>query len=329
MWFLNDDGAVKMSLNVARQKTKNLTANPAANLFILDTANPARYLEIRGDATLEPDPDYAFADRLGAKYGGVDLRDMDGPDGRRVVVTINPVRVNAVDLSALRPHVRLLLAEVARQDQLVVGAQLLGCLVDDELAVRQHVAAVGDRERDVDVLLDQQHGTAALLGVRATRPAAGARRSPAPGRATARRAAAVAAVRASARPSASICCSPPDSRPARRSAMLGERREVLVGDVGVEPLAAVSEPEVLGDGEAEEHAATLRHVGDAELCPRGGRAARRCRSPSTRITPAIGRTRPEIARSVVVLPAPFGPSRATTSPAPTCRSRSRTTAAAS
>jgi PPOX class probable F420-dependent enzyme len=100
VWFLNDDGTVKVSLNVGRQKTKNLTANPAVTVFILDLANPARYLEIRGDATLEPDEDYAFADRLGAKYGGADLRAMDGPDGRRVVVSVDPVRINAVDLSA-------------------------------------------------------------------------------------------------------------------------------------------------------------------------------------------------------------------------------------
>ena len=100
VWFLADDGVVKVSLNVARQKTKNLAANPAVTVFILDPANPARYLEIRGDATLDADDDYAFADRLGAKYGGADLRAMDGPDGRRVVVTVDPVRINAVDLSA-------------------------------------------------------------------------------------------------------------------------------------------------------------------------------------------------------------------------------------
>ncbi len=47
-----------------------------------------------------PMTEYAFADRLAAKYGGADLRAMDGPDGRRVVVTVDPVRVNAVDLSA-------------------------------------------------------------------------------------------------------------------------------------------------------------------------------------------------------------------------------------
>ena len=50
VWFLADDDGVRVSLNTSRQKTKNLTANSAATLFILDTANPARYLELRGDA---------------------------------------------------------------------------------------------------------------------------------------------------------------------------------------------------------------------------------------------------------------------------------------
>jgi PPOX class probable F420-dependent enzyme len=99
VWFLADDNGVRVSLNTSRQKTKNLSANSAATLFILDTANPARYLELRGDAKVVADPDYAFADQIGAKYGGVDLRNMDQPGESRVVVTIEPVRVNAVDLS--------------------------------------------------------------------------------------------------------------------------------------------------------------------------------------------------------------------------------------
>ena len=99
VWFLADDDTVRVSLNTSRQKTKNLTNNGAATLFILDTANPARYLELRGDATVVADPDYAFADQVGAKYGGVDLRNMDQPGESRVVVTIEPVRINAVDLS--------------------------------------------------------------------------------------------------------------------------------------------------------------------------------------------------------------------------------------
>ena len=57
-----------------------------------------RYLELRGDASVEPDDDYVFADRLGAKYGGVDLRNMDRPGERRTVVTIKLTRVRAVDM---------------------------------------------------------------------------------------------------------------------------------------------------------------------------------------------------------------------------------------
>ena len=99
VWFLADGDSVRVSLNTARQKTKNLSKNRAATLFILDTANPARYLEFRGDATVTSDDDYAFADQVGAKYGGIDLRTIDQPGESRVVVTIEPVRVNAVDMS--------------------------------------------------------------------------------------------------------------------------------------------------------------------------------------------------------------------------------------
>lgn len=98
VWFLSDDDGLHVSLNTTRQKTKNLRARHVATLFILDLENPMRYLEVRGDAEIEPDPDYAFADKVGAKYGA-DLRQMDGPGEERVVVTIRPRRVNAVDLS--------------------------------------------------------------------------------------------------------------------------------------------------------------------------------------------------------------------------------------
>ncbi len=100
IWFLAEGDTVRFSLNTSRQKTKNLLANPAANFLVLDGANSGRYLELRGDVTTEADPDYVFADKVGAKYGGVDLRNMDAAGGSRLVVTLNPVRVNAIDLSA-------------------------------------------------------------------------------------------------------------------------------------------------------------------------------------------------------------------------------------
>ena len=98
LWFLydEDEGAVRFSLTTSRQKTKNLQANPVIGVHIQDAANPVRYLEVRGDARIEPDDDYAFAQRLGAKYGGADLRAMDAGQGRRFVVTVEPCKSSAL-----------------------------------------------------------------------------------------------------------------------------------------------------------------------------------------------------------------------------------------
>lgn len=97
VWFLADDDGVALSLNTTRQKTRNLMARPECTLFILDLAAPYRYLEIRGDAEITPDADYAFADKCGAKYKS-DFRVMDQPGQGRVLVRIKPARVNAVNM---------------------------------------------------------------------------------------------------------------------------------------------------------------------------------------------------------------------------------------
>jgi len=97
IWFLHDDGRIRISLNTTRQKAQNLEARPECSLFILDPGNPFRYLEIRGRAAIEPD-DGSFARRVGAKYDA-DLAAYDAPGDSRVVVTIDPVRVHAVDMS--------------------------------------------------------------------------------------------------------------------------------------------------------------------------------------------------------------------------------------
>jgi PPOX class probable F420-dependent enzyme len=90
-WFLAEGDTVRFSLNTARQKVKNLQANPNVSVIILGDP-PYKYVELRGDAEITPDPDYEFADKVGAKYGA-DLRTMDQPGQSRVVVTINPTRV--------------------------------------------------------------------------------------------------------------------------------------------------------------------------------------------------------------------------------------------
>jgi PPOX class probable F420-dependent enzyme len=98
IWFLHDDGELKLSLNTARLKTRNLMKRPKCSLMILDLENPYRYLVVRGNAKVESDDDYAFADKLGAKYSA-DLKVHDQPGDKRVVVTIEPMNVYAVDMS--------------------------------------------------------------------------------------------------------------------------------------------------------------------------------------------------------------------------------------
>jgi PPOX class probable F420-dependent enzyme len=92
-WFLAEGEIVKISLNTSRQKVKNLLANPKVSFMIIDPANPYKYVELRGEAEITPDADYAFADKLGGKYGGADLRERDNPGDARVIVAIKPARI--------------------------------------------------------------------------------------------------------------------------------------------------------------------------------------------------------------------------------------------
>src|SRR4051812_3548572 len=98
VWFLADADTVQLSLNTSRQKTKNLVRNPACALLILDLSNPYRYVELRAEAELTPDPEYVFAEKVGAKYGA-NLREMDQAGESRVIVTLRVHKVNAADLS--------------------------------------------------------------------------------------------------------------------------------------------------------------------------------------------------------------------------------------
>ncbi len=98
IWFLFDEGELKLSLNTSRLKTRNLVQRPQCTLFLLDLENPYRYLEVRGNARLEADDDYSFARRVGEKYEA-DLSAHDRPGETRVVVTIVPTNVYAVDMS--------------------------------------------------------------------------------------------------------------------------------------------------------------------------------------------------------------------------------------
>ena len=96
VWFLWDEeeGVVRFSLNTARQKVKNLKKRPEASFLILVPSSPYRTVELRGRVEMEADDDYAFASRVGKKYGGADLKAMDGPGQTRVKATLRPAKVN-------------------------------------------------------------------------------------------------------------------------------------------------------------------------------------------------------------------------------------------
>jgi PPOX class probable F420-dependent enzyme len=97
VWFIMDEADIKISLNSSRHKTRNLIERPRCSLLLLDLANPYRYLEIRARAQVEPDGDYAFAQKVGAKYDA-DLKVHDRPGESRVIVTLVPVKIHAIDM---------------------------------------------------------------------------------------------------------------------------------------------------------------------------------------------------------------------------------------
>jgi PPOX class probable F420-dependent enzyme len=98
IWFLHDDGELKLSLNATRLKTKNLLKRPQVSLLIPDLNDPMRYLEVRGIAAAEPDPGKAFASKLGEKYGA-DPGNWDGPGEDRLIVTIEPNNIYPVNVN--------------------------------------------------------------------------------------------------------------------------------------------------------------------------------------------------------------------------------------
>jgi PPOX class probable F420-dependent enzyme len=97
VWFLAEGDTVRMSLSAARQKTTNLQGHSACSLVIVDPGNSFRYLELRGNIELEPDPGYEFAGKVGAKYNA-DLRQYDAPGETRFVATLVTNRARAVSM---------------------------------------------------------------------------------------------------------------------------------------------------------------------------------------------------------------------------------------
>ena len=95
IWAFVDDGNIVTSLAGVRQKLKNLEARPQATVFVIDPENSYRTLEVRGDVTIEPDPELTTLKRVLAAYG-TSLESFPGPLEDRTSVTLRPTHVVAL-----------------------------------------------------------------------------------------------------------------------------------------------------------------------------------------------------------------------------------------
>lgn len=95
--YVWDGQAVGISTIASRIKYKNILANPTVAFCVVDREDHTRYVELRGWATLEADPDRSFLDRQFRRQSGGQgaPKDLDGPDEKRFVIWIHPEQVSS------------------------------------------------------------------------------------------------------------------------------------------------------------------------------------------------------------------------------------------
>lgn len=96
IWLERDGDDLLFSTTTDRQQGKNIARDPRVTIMINPPENPYTYAEIRGSATLTPDPDKTLPDKLSVKYTGqkyLDFNPASVNDGPRVIVRVTPRKV--------------------------------------------------------------------------------------------------------------------------------------------------------------------------------------------------------------------------------------------
>ena len=90
--YVFKDDCVRISTLKNRIKHDNLVANPTVTFCVVHQADPTRYVELRGHATIENDPDRSFLrHQFRETSGGQEAPpDLDPPDVDRIIVRIHP-----------------------------------------------------------------------------------------------------------------------------------------------------------------------------------------------------------------------------------------------
>lgn len=89
-----EDAAFRVSARGDRRKVRNLRRDPRVVLCVIDIGPSGRYVELRGRALVEPDPDRAFVRRMARFHMGQDDFPDDPPDAPRVMITVQPTEVS-------------------------------------------------------------------------------------------------------------------------------------------------------------------------------------------------------------------------------------------
>lgn len=95
--YVWDGECVRVSTLKSRMKYRNLVADPSITFCVVDQNDLTRYVELRGQATLEDDLDRSFLrEQFRRQSGGSEApEDLDSPDAERVTIRIHPEQVSS------------------------------------------------------------------------------------------------------------------------------------------------------------------------------------------------------------------------------------------
>ena len=97
VWVDYDGEFVIFNTADGRQKARNLDRDARVAVSIHDSANPYRYIQVRGVVTAKSfEGADAHIDKLAKKYMGVDRYPMHDPNQKRVIYKLRPSKVQVM-----------------------------------------------------------------------------------------------------------------------------------------------------------------------------------------------------------------------------------------
>ncbi|MQA98352.1 MAG: TIGR03618 family F420-dependent PPOX class oxidoreductase [Streptosporangiales bacterium] len=92
VWVGRDGDDVLVSTTRQRRKAANMGRDSRVSLLMANPEDPYSYIEIRGTASVIPDPTSSLINELSNKYIGKDYP-WDPPDAERVIIRISADKV--------------------------------------------------------------------------------------------------------------------------------------------------------------------------------------------------------------------------------------------